>query len=89
MENAIKSMFYSKEISFNDQIYITNLRHKRALEETKKSLLMVIDSIGLSLPEDFFSIDLLNAYESLRSITGESIGDDVINEIFSKFCMGK
>lgn len=89
LENAIKSMFYSKEISFNDQIYITNLRHKKALEETKKSLLMVIDSIGLSLPEDFFSIDLLNAYESLRSITGESVGDDVINEIFSKFCMGK
>ena len=77
------------ELSFNDEIYITNLRHKTALEETKRSLELVECSIEDGMPEDFFSIDLMNAYESLGSITGESVGEDLVNEIFGKFCTGK
>ena len=53
------------------------------------SLEKVIESIDNQMPEDFFSIDLMDAYESLGSITGETIGEDLVNEIFSKFCMGK
>ncbi len=82
-------MFYRGDIDFNDQIYITNERHIEALEEAKESLDMVLSSIEEELPEDFYSIDMLNAYESLGSITGEAIDDDLANEIFSKFCMGK
>ena len=54
-----------------------------------KSLELVKESIALGMPEDFFSIDLMSAYESLGRILGESVGEDLVNEIFSKFCMGK
>ena len=89
LETAIQEMFFHGKISFNDEVYITNVRHKNALEETAKSLQMVINSIENGMPEDFFSIDLMNAYEELGSIIGESVGEDLVNEIFSKFCMGK
>ena len=82
-------MFYDGKISFNDEIYITNIRQKAALTEALESLNQVSESIQNQMPEDFFSIDLMNAYEELGSITGETVGEDLVNEIFSKFCMGK
>lgn len=88
-ENTLKTMFLKGDLSFNDQVYITNMRHKAALMETLDSLKQVENSISMKLPEDFYSIDLMNAYEELGSIIGESIGEDLVNEIFSKFCMGK
>ena len=89
LEDTLKNMFFDGEISFNDEVYITNVRHKTALLEAYDSLQKVIISIDNEMPEDFYSIDLLDAYESLGSITGETIGEDLVNEIFSKFCMGK
>lgn len=89
LEEEIKSMFFSGNLSFNDEVYITNARHKAALEEAKKSLELVKNSIEMGMPEDFFSIDLMNAYDNLGKIIGESVGEDLVNEIFSKFCMGK
>lgn len=86
---VLKEMFFHGEISFNDEIYITNVRQKTAIQNAKDSLNKVLDSIEQGMPEDFYSIDLLDAYESLGSITGETIGEDLVNEIFSKFCMGK
>ena len=88
-ENQIKEMFFNGEISFNDEVYITNLRHKEALIDARKSLLMVEKSIEDDMPEDFLSIDLMSAYASLGTIIGEEVGEDLVNEIFSKFCMGK
>lgn len=89
LEQEMKEMFFHGELTFNDEVYITNIRHKQALEETIASLSMVEQSIEDGMPEDFFSIDLMNAYEALGSITGESVGEDLVNEIFSKFCTGK
>ena len=89
LELTVKDMFYEGQISFNDEIYITNMRQKAALTEAVSSLNQVLSSIENQMPEDFFSIDLMNAYEELGSITGESVGEDLVNEIFSKFCMGK
>lgn len=89
LEKEIKNMFFSGEISFNDEVYITNARHKEALMEAAESLGLVKNSIEMDMPEDFFSIDLMNAYESLGRIIGEAVGEDLVNEIFSKFCMGK
>ena len=89
LEKYVKKLFFKGELSFNDQIYITNVRHKAALQDAYESLEKVINSIENGMPEDFYSIDLLDAYESLGSITGETIGEDLVNEIFSKFCMGK
>lgn len=89
LEEIVNEMFYHGEISFNNEIYITNIRHKTALERAKDSLMKVIESIENDMPEDFYSIDLMDAYETLGSITGEMVGEDLVNEIFSKFCMGK
>ena len=89
LEKQIKEMFFQGELSFNDEVYITNARHKKALEDAWKSLEMVENSISMGMPEDFFSIDLMNAYEARGSITGEAVGEDLVNEIFSKFCTGK
>ena len=89
LKQTVKDMFYDGNLSFNDQIYITNMRQKAALSEALESLKQVMTSIQNQMPEDFFSIDLMNAYEELGSITGESVGEDLVNEIFSKFCMGK
>lgn len=89
LEDQIKELFFQGDLAFNDEIYITNARHKAALEEARKSLEMVENSIEMQMPEDFFSIDLMNAYEALGSIIGEAVGEDLVNEIFSKFCTGK
>ena len=89
LEETLIEMFLGGEIAFNDEIYITNIRQKAALQDAEKSLKKVIDSIDNQMPEDFYSIDLIDAYEALGSITGETIGEDLVNEIFSKFCMGK
>ena len=88
-EQVLKDMFFAGNLSFNDEIYITNIRHKTALQDAYHALSRVNDSIDAGMPEDFYSIDLLDAYEALGSITGETIGEDLVNEIFSKFCMGK
>ena len=65
------------------------MRHKEALQEAYESILMVIESVSKKLPEDFYSIDLMNAYSRLGHIIGEEVGEDLVNEIFSRFCMGK
>ena len=88
-ESIIKDLFFAGNLSFNNEIYITSLRQKTALEDAYHSLLKVKESIENGMPEDFYSIDLMAAYESLGSITGETAGEDLVNEIFSKFCMGK
>ena len=87
--NAIKDMFLRGDVSFNEEVYITSARQKNALIDSMKSMEKVIESIDSGMPEDFYSIDLMDAYDALGSITGESAGEDLINEIFSKFCMGK
>lgn len=89
LEQEIKKLFYHGELSFNDQVYITNVRHKEALEQALESLKMVRRSVEDGMPEDFYSIDLMNAYEQLGLIIGEAVDDDLVNEIFAKFCMGK
>ena len=85
----IQDIFFEGHVSFNDEIYLTNMRHKTEVSEALKSLAMVLQSIEDGMPEDFFSIDLLDAYEHLGFITGESVGEDLVNEIFAEFCMGK
>lgn len=89
LEKLIEEMFFSGKLSFNDEVYITNIRQKNALAEAESSLKMVLQSIDDGMPEDFFTIDMMNAYEVLGTIIGESVGEDPVNEIFSKFCMGK
>lgn len=87
--NMIKEMFYSGEISFNDELYITSMRHYELLKSAFMSLTCVLASIEDDMPEDFYSVDLIDAYSDLGDILGENVDEDIINQIFSKFCMGK
>ena len=89
LENTIKDMFFQGEVTFNDEVYTINVRQKTSLQITLKHLQQVIQTIKDGMPEDFYSIDLMGAYEELGKIIGESVEDDLVDEIFSKFCMGK
>ena len=89
LKSQIESMFFQGKLHLPEDVYITNLRHKKLLQEAVESLNQVLDSLHAHMPEDFYSIDLMSAYEALGSILGESVDEDVINEIFHKFCVGK
>ena len=89
VEDVLKNMFYEGKIQFNDEVYITNVRHKAAIMEGLESLKQVKTSILNGMPEDFYSIDLMNAYQVLGQIIGETVEEDLVNKIFSEFCMGK
>lgn len=89
LEKLIQKMFFQGKIHYNDELYITNIRHKTLMKEAIQSLEQVLISIENQMPEDFYSIDLMNAYSVLGSIIGESVGEDLVDTIFSEFCMGK
>ena len=89
LEKIIEKMFISGDISVNDELYITNLRQADLIKNAITSVSHVKESIDSGLPEDFYSIDLMSAYSSLGRIIGEDVDDDLVDEIFSKFCMGK
>lgn len=87
--SILSDMFFDGKISFNDEVMISNLRQINSLKESYESINRVIDSIDNEMPEDFLSIDLLSAYASLGEIIGEEVSDDLVDKIFSEFCMGK
>lgn len=89
IRETIREMFFKNEIDFNNQLYITNARHKAALVRAAESLGRVRESIGAGVGEDFYTIDMMAAYESLGEIIGETLEDDLADKIFKDFCMGK
>ena len=89
LEDKVKQLFFTGEIKANQEILITNMRHREAFQQAYDSLLLVKKSVEENMPEDFYSIDLMNAYAALGRIIGEEVDDDLVEEIFSKFCMGK
>jgi tRNA modification GTPase len=89
LESKIKDMFFGGELSLREDIYITNERHREALVSSMESLNLVKQSLTDGMPEDFYSIDLMNAYEALGKIIGENVEEDLVNMIFKEFCMGK
>lgn len=89
LEQTIVNMFLGGRLDYNDELMITKARQKDALYKAKESLCLVKEGIKAAMPEDLYTIDMMNAYEELGKITGESVEEDLVNEIFSKFCMGK
>lgn len=89
IKETIQDMFFHNNMGFNDQLIITNIRHRQCLINASDALKEVISSIDMDMPEDFYTIDLMRAYQELGYILGEEVGEDLINEIFRKFCMGK
>lgn len=89
LEQAIVELFFQGQLSFNDEIYITNARQKYALEQAVESLRQAKASMEAGMPEDFLTIDLISACESLGEITGDTAREDLADRIFRDFCMGK
>ena len=89
LQQYITNQFFQNEISFNQEIYLSNERQKQAVSEAYESLLRVKESYDLGVGEDFYTIDMMNAYEQLGSIIGETVDDDLVDTVFKKFCMGK
>ncbi len=89
LEKLIEDMFFEGKLVGDDELYITSLRQADELKSVSESFQNVINSLEAGLPEDFYSIDLMSAYSSLGRIIGEDVDDDLVNEIFTKFCMGK
>ncbi len=89
LENVLKEMFFSGKLQFNNEVILTNVRQKEAISKAKYSLELVKKAIEEDMPEDFYTIDLMDAYTELGKVIGEALEDDLADQIFSKFCMGK
>ncbi len=89
LKDCLEEMFIKGLIEYNDDILITNERHFDLIEKSLISINEALENINMDMPEDMISIDMVNTYESLGAIIGESLEDDIVDEIFSKFCMGK
>ncbi len=89
LEEYIHTLFLSDKIRYNDEIYITNTRQKALLIEALESIRQLWNSVEAGMPEDLYSIDLMNAYETLGKMIGETVEDDIVDKIFKDFCMGK
>lgn len=89
LENKIKELFFEGNLSFNNQVFLTSERQKQAVMQAKESLLHVREGIRIQLSEEFLTADLMNAYEQLGLVIGEALDEDLADEIFKQFCMGK
>jgi tRNA modification GTPase len=89
LENAIAEKVLSGSISLTNGAVVSNVRHRRALEEASTALRLALQSIHNDVPLDLITIDLRNALDALGAITGETVSEDIIDRIFSEFCIGK
>lgn len=87
--DIIKKMFFHGEITLKDGAMISNERQHMEMKKALESLMRVKESIELSMSEDFYTIDLMDAYEYLGNVIGETVHDDLVNQIFEEFCTGK
>ena len=89
LADYIRDLFFEGDISFHNQVYITNERHKEAIAGALHSISLTENAVRSGLPEDLYTVDLMDAVALLGQITGEDAGEDLVNEIFENFCMGK
>ena len=89
LEDTLHDMFMSSQVKISDNTIVTNTRHKDQLLKSKKNMTEALESININLPIDCVEVDVKNAIENLGEITGDSVGEDIINTIFKNFCIGK
>jgi tRNA modification GTPase len=89
LQEAIRDQLHADRIFMNSEVLLTGIRHREAAQEALTALQLVRGSIASGVSEDFYTINLMNAYKALGRILGEDVEDDLVEEIFSKFCMGK
>ena len=89
MYNKIAELFKFNDIEENNSFIITNIRHKELIKKANKNIEDAINTLKNNLPIDIISINIKDALENLGNITGENVSENIINEIFKKFCLGK
>ncbi len=89
LEYYLKECFYKDDLSFNDEIYLSNTRQKEALSAGIESLKKVREGIAEGVSEDLLTIDLMDALNSFGRITGQTAEEEMIDTIFREFCVGK
>ncbi|MDF2634572.1 MAG: tRNA modification GTPase mnmE, partial [Pelosinus sp.] len=89
LEQVIVDMVYGGEIEQKEGAFITNLRQANLLEQAKQHLEAAIETIDQSMPSDCIVIDLKDSWDKLGEITGDTVGEDIIDQIFTQFCIGK
>ena len=82
-------MFKINDIFNDNNVLITNERHKNQIIKAKENIIKGIDAVGKNMPIDISSIYIKQALENLGEITGKNVTEDIINEIFKRFCLGK
>ena len=89
LEEAIKNMFFAGQVEMTDQTYVSNARHIQLLEQAKQNISDVIEGVEQGVPLDMAEIDMKNAWQALGEVIGEAVAEDLIDQIFSQFCLGK
>jgi tRNA modification GTPase trmE len=89
LENVVENLVYGGEVKQSDSMMVTNVRHKNLLEEADSSLADAIEMAKACQPLELLEIDASRAYECLGAIIGEAVEEDIINEVFARFCLGK
>ena len=90
LEDQIYKYIMNENVEDSSQkLVITNVRHKSALEKTNEALLNIIETIDMGLPMDLMAVDIKDALDSLSEVTGEISSEDLLDHIFSNFCVGK
>lgn len=89
LEDAIRNMFYDGDINIDSEMVINNIRHKNQLELASINIKSVLDDLKRGVPLDCLEVDLRSCWENLGEITGESLNEDILDKIFSEFCIGK
>ena len=89
LENEIKEVVYGGEVYQKNSLLITNVRHERLLNESNTFLEDGINLVKIEEPLELIEIDVKRAYELLGEIIGETVSEDIINEVFERFCLGK
>jgi len=87
--NKIVELFSVNEIENNSEVIITNIRHKNQIIKAKESIQRAIDTTKKQMPIDIIAVEIKQSLEDLGYITGDNVSEDIINGIFSKFCLGK
>lgn len=89
LEESIKDLVFNGEVKINKSQVVTNVRHRKLLEESSTSVLSAISSAEMGLALELLEIDVKNAYDEIGKILGETVEDDIIEKVFQRFCLGK
>ena len=89
LEKTIVDMFYGGRVKVKGEVLVTNVRHKNQLEKARKNIIDAIDGLNSCIPLDCIEVDIKNCWTNIGEISGDTVSEDILDKIFSEFCIGK